>query len=153
MQNKRPEDELNPTRDPVELLGVLVELPREELHSARTALRKLLTHPDTDVRVHAFRRLLVHLGDVDAHADAVHAIGHDPEPKVRRTAAFAIASTSSENTRQEDVAALLHTLLDESERIRVRGAAYEALLLIFGRKDFPPVKQEIDLARDVDWQW
>ena len=48
---------------------------------------------------------------------------------------------------------LIGTLKDKRELEIVRGAAYEALLLLFSNNRFPPANRDIDLSRDVDWKW
>jgi hypothetical protein len=144
---------LEPWRDPLDLIDALVEIPKEELHSLRASIYTLIRHHDRDVRVHACRRLFVHLEAKEHHADAVDLLRYDSEPKVRRVAAFAVAATSSAGSRSEDVGLLTRVLLNASEALMVRGAAYEALLLLHSRRDFPPIDRDIDLARDVDWEW
>ncbi len=145
--------DLQPWREPLDLIAALVDLPREQLSDLRESLHQLIHHADRDVRTHAVRRLFVHLKDREFHHDALDLLLHDPDSHVRRVAAFAVASTSSEESRVEDIRSLLHTLCNEDEERAVRGAAYEGLLLINGRRDFPPVKRDIDFLRDVDWDW
>lgn len=144
---------LEPWNDPVDLIKALVDLPSDRLADARAQLEALTQHPDVDVRAHAFRRLFVHLKDPRLHDRAVDAMRRDPEAKVRRVAAHAIAATSRTATRQQDIRVLLQALCDDQEYLAVRGAAYESLLLIHDRKDFPPVKRDINLTTDVDWPW
>jgi hypothetical protein len=147
------EAELFPWNDPVDLIGALAQMQKEELALHRDALYRLAQHEDADVRSHAFRRLFVHLRDEEHRGVAQDAILHDPAPGVRRVAAFAIASTSSAASREDDSRLLLHSFLDSDEVIAVRGAAYEGLLLVYGRMDFPPVKRDLQLETDVDWDW
>lgn len=144
---------LSPSNDPLELLAALVDIPKAQLGHLKSNLTALLKHPDADVRVHAFRRLFVHLRDPSSRAEAVDALRQDSDPKVRRVAAHAISATSSAETRREDSARLLASLLDEKEVTAVRGASYEALLLIHGRNCFPPANREIRFEEDVDWEW
>lgn len=144
---------LEPWNDPIELVKALVDLPKERLSEAKEKLTVLIGHADVDVRVHAFRRLFVHLRDSSRHATALSALRRDPEPKVRRVAAHAISATSTVQTRAQDVSTLLQSLQDQNESVEVRGAAYEALLLLHERKDFPPANRDIDLQKDVDWTW
>ena len=145
--------DLDSWRDPVALLDALTSVRNEDLADLRDSVARLVDHDDADVRAHAIRRLFVHLKDDGRHQDAIQLLHGDPEAKVRRAAAFAVASTTSPKTRDADVRALLATFLNENEKQAVRGAAYEALLLVHHRRDFPPVKREIDFARDVDWAW
>lgn len=144
---------LDPWDDPLDIIDALIGLRREELNDLRDKLRNLLQHDDPDVRVHAVRRLFVHLEDTEYRGHAIAAVRSDPEPSVRRAAAFAVASTSSAESQIDDQRVLLHVLLNEDETSFVRGAAYEGLLLMHGRRDFPPVNREIDFLRDIDWQW
>jgi hypothetical protein len=145
--------QLDPWNDPVDLIRALVDLPRERLADARARLEVLTQHSDVDVRTHAFRRLFVHLKDPHLRDRALEALRRDPEAKVRRVAAHAIAATSGDATRQRDTRVLVDTLCNDQEYMAVRGAAYESLLLIHDRSDFPPANRDIDLATDVDWPW
>lgn len=145
--------ELGVTRPAIDLLGVLVSLAPSELSGFRDQLRALLAHDDEDVRVHSARALFVTLKEANAHTAALDCLTHDPSAKVRRVAAFGVAATSTSQTRDIDTRVLVQTVLQSGESPRVRGAAYEALLILYHRTDFPPVKREIDLDRDVDWQW
>lgn len=77
----------------------------------------------------------------------------DPAEGVRRAAAYALTATSSSATREADARELLRVFWNQEQPLIVRGAAYEALLLLYGRKDFPPGNREIDLSHDVDWEW
>ena len=145
--------DLDPWRDPLDLLDVLTSVPTKELGDLRANVAALIHHEDVDVRTHAIRRLFVHLKDPSRHEEVVLLLQTDPEAEVRRVAAFAVAATTSKSTYNGDSKVLLEALLNESEDEMVRGAAYEALLLIHNRRDFPPVKADIDFAKDVDWEW
>lgn len=147
------ENDLLPWADPDALVDALLRIPREELASLRESLLGLTEHEDRDVRTHAIRRLFVHLQDQDNRHIAIQALTHDAESHVRRAAAFGVAATSSSGTRTQDVSALAARLRDVSEDVHVRGAAYEALLLIHGRRACPPLNRAFDPARDVDWEW
>ena len=48
---------------------------------------------------------------------------------------------------------LLRALRNEHEQNEVRRAAYESLLLLYEREDFPDSLVEFDPAEDVDWLW
>jgi hypothetical protein len=95
----------------------------------------------------------VHLKDREYHHYALDAFRYDSDTKVRPAATFAISATSSPATRGEDQRALLGTLHNPNEDATVRGAAYEALLILHNRREFPPANRDIDLVRDVNWQW
>ena len=144
---------LVPTSDPVDLIGALVDLPRDQIAGVRDQLAVLADHPDVDVRLHAIRRLFVHHSDVPYRRIVVKHFECDPHPKVRRAAAYGVMATSTPETRRQDTQTLLNRLRDVLEETYVRGAAYEALLLLLGKTDFPPANRDIDLNRDVDWNW
>lgn len=146
------EDDLLPWNDPEDILRAVVSIPRDQLPELKDSLRRLLRHEDADVREHAARRLLVHLRDRESHGEAVRLLG-DPAEGVRRAAAYALTATSSSATREADARELLRVFWNQEQPLIVRGAAYEALLLLYGRKDFPPGNREIDLSHDVDWEW
>lgn len=147
------ENDLVPWAEPDDLVDALLRIRREDLPSLRDSLVPLTEHEDQDVRTHALRRLFVHLQDQNHRDIAVRAVTEDPDSHVRRAAAFAVAATSTRQTRGEDIRVLIERLLDEVEDIHVRGAAYEALLLISERQPFPPLNRTFDPGRDVDWQW
>ncbi len=139
--------------DPDDILHTLIDLQKDDYGALRDAVLDLVDHEDPDVREEAVRKIYVHWTDVPSRSKAVDALRFDPSPGVRRVAAFGVAATASDTTQGEDTRVLLQTFLNESEEIDVRGAAYEALLLLHKRREFPPVKREIDLDRDVDWNW
>ena len=68
-------------------------------------------------------------------------------------AAYGVAATSRPETLQEDVGALLEVLLDEARPREVRGAAYDALLILHRRTSFPSKRRSFEPERDVDWDW
>ncbi len=144
---------LQPWRDPDELLEYLTRAPTAELELHKSELRVLLEHEDDDVREQAVRRLFVHLRDTERREALCPLLRSDPSGSVRGGAAFGICSTSSPETKYRDAAALLQSFLDESKAVGVRQAAYESLLLMFGRADLPPGNRSIDLASDPDWTW
>jgi HEAT repeat protein len=149
----KPRYQLDPWDDPLDLLNSLVSIMRNELGGVRDKLHTLVKHSDPDVRLHAIRRLFVHLKDTSHHEDVVTAFQSDSHAEARRAAAFGIAATSTETSRPADVKVLTQQLLNENEEKWVRGAAYEALLIMHGRTDFPPPSRDIDLIKDVDWNW
>jgi HEAT repeat protein len=77
----------------------------------------------------------------------------DDEPSVRRTAAYAIAALGKESTRLADTQLLLDVLRNSSEEEDVRRAAYEGLLLLHERKDFPPINREVSARTLMQDPW
>lgn len=142
-------EDLGYWRDPDDLLRALVDATPD----LRDAVRPLVDHADSDIREEAIRKLYVSWDDRDTRDEVVRLFASDPVPEVRRTAAFGVAGTSTDRTRRDDTKVLLKTLHDPAEGLAVRGSAYEALLLMYHRAGFPPVKREIDLKDDVDWTW
>jgi len=112
----------------------------------------LLDHEDPVVREEALSLLLVKWKQHDYRPKAVAAIREDVDFGVRATAAYGIVSVSTAKSRQEDTRLLLFLLSDEDEELGVRQAAYESLLIMFGRRDFPSGKG-MNLQSDVDWEW
>ena len=145
--------DLQPWNDAEDLFRALTRIHKHQRYELQNAVRDLVNHPDEGVRTEAIRKLYVWWTDKESRDQAVAALTHDSHYGVRRVAAFGVASTSDEQTRRDDTRLLLQTFLNESEDIAVRGAAYESLLLMNGRNDFPPVKREIDPTLDVDWGW
>lgn len=146
-------DLLAPDRDPLDLLEALVALDRERLEAASASLILLTGHADSDVRLQAHRRLLVHLKSVAHHPLAVSALKSDADSEVRRVAAFGVATTSSTSTFDDDARLLAQVVRDERETAMVRGAAYEALLLLVTPPRLQPISRDVDLEQDVDWEW
>lgn len=150
--------DLQPWRDPDELLDALHKLGEQTTGLAvavdvSSAVAALLQHEDEDLRQEALRLILVQWRDHRLRSEALGVLRLDPSEAVRATAAFGIAAVSRLDTRREDVSAFLEVLLDESQPKHLRGAAYEALLIIHRKTDFPPLTREIKLMVDIDWDW
>lgn len=147
------EADLYAWNDPDDLLRALGQLSADQKDELADAVVSLVGHSDPDVREEAVRTLFVSWKDQQARDLAVNAIRSDDAPEVRSTAAYAIAATSTAATRLADIRVLLDVLTDEREQLAVRAAAYDALLILHRRPDFPSKRQEFDPHRDVDWAW
>lgn len=145
--------ELHPWHDADDLLKALYRLGKEPVDELRDAVRALLDHHDPDIREEALRVLLTRWKSRDAREHAVAAVQGDPAPQVRCAAATAIAATALPETRAHDTELLLSIVLDESENTEVRGAAYEALLIMYRERGFPPGERAFVPSTDVDWVW
>jgi HEAT repeat protein len=144
---------LSPERDALDLLESVIALGPHDLAQARSALRRLTEHGDADVRLQAHRRLLVHLKSMEDHVIAVRSVVSDSDSEVRRAAAFGVAATSGSASAHLDRHLLASVVSDATEEDAVRGAAYEALVILDGRGERQPLTRDVDLARDVDWDW
>lgn len=113
----------------------------------------LTTHYHSEVRSAALTALFVTGRICEMRPLAVNAFTSDCEESVRATAAFAIAATSSDDSRLVDVQTLLPAVKSAEEPPEVRRAAYEALLIIFRRSDFPDPVEDFNPASDIDWPW
>lgn len=135
------------------LIERLYRLQPEEARVGAAEIVDLLHHPDVDVRVAAMSALFV-TGKVGAHRGlALRALSRAKDETERAKAAMAISATSDADTRTEDIALLIRALRNELETSEVRRSAYEALLLLHGRDDFPDSLKDFDPAVDVDWIW
>lgn len=141
--------------DLLESLYALGEQTRRQPASTEltSAVAALLDHEDEDIRQEALRLLLVQWKAHQLHSEGLRLLRRDPSEDVRGTAAYGIASICADDRRPDDVRTLLEILLDESEAVHVRGAAYDALLIIHRRTTFPPMSRDLDPASDVDWEW
>jgi HEAT repeat protein len=144
---------LDPDGETNTLLRAISRLSDDKRQAASRAIANLLRHTDPDVRQEALRKLVVHWQDPNYRTDAREALLHDDDEGVRGTAAFGIACLSNEASREEDTALLLPLVKDQRLGIDLRVSAYEALLLVHGRKDLPPLTSEVNLAREIDWHW
>lgn len=153
MNNKITPEDLVRWRDPDELLQALGAISREQKEELSSAVADLLDHEDPDIREEAVRRLIVQWKDAELRPTAIEILQFDEEPAVRRTAVYGLAALSKGSTQGEDTQMLLSILFDEAGEPDLRRAAYEALMMIHGRSDIPPVNREIDLVDDVDWTW
>lgn len=140
-------------RSPPELIRALGQLQREDSESLASSVLPLLGHPEPDVRSEALSAVFV-LWRLTGHRDqAKHLLQSDRHAEVRARAAYAIASTADEETRRDDALLLVKKVEDGQESPEVRRAAYDALMLLFGRGDFPDAVREFAPERDVDWAW
>lgn len=146
-------EQLQPWLDPEDLLRSIVAVDRDEISTLADELAALVLHDDPDVREEAIRKLYTQGKNRSGRDLLLNVLRHDESTAVRETAALAIAATSSGCSRVEDARQLVRLLLDNDAPEELRGAAYEALLVLYGRRDFPSLKREVDLKTDVDWTW
>jgi hypothetical protein len=99
------------------------------------------------------RRLFIGWKDHLRRERAAEALARDESAEVRSVAAYALAATSTDITKKKDVKILLETLQDEFEDAAVRGAAYDALLILHRKPDFPTKRRCFNPEADVDWNW
>jgi HEAT repeat protein len=152
MSSVTPKD-LAPWIDPDELLQLLGRVEKSDRAVLHDAVVKLLEHEDEDVREEALRVAAIRWTLADVRDKSLEMLESDDEPAVRRTAAYAIAALATESTRQEDTGRLLEILRNSSEQEEVRRAAYEGLLLLHGRKEFPPMNREIPANKLLQDPW
>lgn len=143
--------------DPDELLSELRRLSRmpapQDAHSLSDAVSSLLEHADEEVRQEALRLLLITWKLSEFRQAALDALAFDADDDVRITAAFSVASVSRSSTSADDTRALLAVLDDVSNPVELVRAAYEGLLLVHRKIDFPPLNRSFDSKRDVNWEW
>jgi HEAT repeat protein len=150
---EEPEDIFDPARLAPVLIRSLCALKHDEVPDVATAITELLGHAAPEVRAEALSALLV-TGRLAAHRHcAVRSLSRDADEGVRARAAYGIAATTSEASRREDLALLVRVLRNAHESPEVQRAAYEGLLLMFHRPEFPDSLEEFDATRDVDWDW
>lgn len=152
MSSVTPED-LLPWNDPDELLQLLGRVEKSDRAALSVAVKTLLEHEDEDVREEALRIAAVHWALPELREKAVEMFRFDDEPSVRRTAAYAIASLAKESTRTADTGLLLDALRNSFEQEEVRRAAYESLLLLYGRKEFPPLNRDLPASTLMQDPW
>lgn len=140
-------------RSPPALIRALGQLQREDVEFVAPEVVSLLSHPEPDVRSAALSAVFVLWHLDDRRGRATEMLRTDRHAEVRASAAYAVAATSSESTRREDAMMLLRALENTNEDREVRRAAYEGLLLLFGRPDFPDAISEFDPSAHVDWDW
>jgi hypothetical protein len=136
--------------DLVKSLGRVTLDQRAELHDA---VDGLLTHDDPDVREEAVRIIGVLWKVREAHARLLNAMLRDPDAEVRGAASYAVVATTSPDSRQGDVLALLGIVRDGTQPAFVRGTAYDGLLILHHRRQFPSTAREFQPQTDVDWDW
>ena len=153
MIHRITEADLYSWNDPDELLQALGKIGKDQKSELRDAVEALLEHEDADIREEAMRTLLVIWKDQEWRERAVVAITSDDVPEVRSTAAYAVAATSTDVTRQSDIRLLLGVLKDEHAGPPVRAAVYDALLILNRKPDFATTRREFNPREDVDWDW
>lgn len=147
------EADLFPWNDPDDLLEALYGIGKEPKPELRDSVARLLEHEDPDIREEAIRILVTRWKDYSFRAHTVNALRFDADVAVRSAAAFGVASVSTEKNQAEDTRFLLAILLDESQPKNLRGAVYDALLIIYRNPAFPTKRRDFDAAQDVDWEW
>jgi HEAT repeat protein len=139
-------------RTPSALIRALGRVKREDETTLVTAVIPLLHHLEPDVRVEAFNVAFVRWRRKEHRQIAQTALKEDPDERVRSAAALGIAGTSSNDTHRSDIQLLLLVLQVDGAN-EVKRAAYEGLLLLLGRPDFPDSLVEFDPGKHVDWEW
>ena len=152
MSSVTPED-LLPWNDPDELLQLLGRVDKSDRAALHDAVKQLLEHEDEDVRNEALRVAAVYWTLADVREKSIEMLEFDIEPSVRSTAAYAIAALAKESTRLADTGLLLGVLRNDAEDEDVRRAAYEGLLLLHGRKDFPPFNRDVPASTLLQDPW
>jgi HEAT repeat protein len=144
---------LDPRRDPHLILEALYEVPKVHQPELVGVIAPLLDHCDPYVREEAIR-ILITRWKLEKYRDrAAEMLVSDEAPDVRGAAAYALGSVASNATRAEHTRLLLDTLRNRDEEPNVRGAAYDALLILHRNPAFPTKKREFDPHLDVNWQW
>lgn len=142
-----------------DLLSALYRLGAEPVPELRPALQALCDHPDPDVREEALRILATRWKAPEGRSRAIAALDGDTAHTVRSAAAIALAATSDAPTRADDTRRLLAILHDTGMDPDVRGAAYDALVILHrkgaasGKWPFPTKRRAFDPNQDVDWNW
>src|ERR1700741_2539767 len=140
-------------RTGAQLIDAIWQAYREGRRDLQDRIASLLEHDDPVVREEAIGLLLVRWADVRYRARALSLLASDTDFGVRSSAVMGLASVSTPATRKEDLQFLLQVLRDPAEDLSTRRAAYDWLLLLGGRRDFPSLQRNFDPERDVDWEW
>jgi hypothetical protein len=139
------------------------DLPADQLIRALHSLRDvsdlqdcqaalpLLSHAEADVRVAALDLIFVHWKAEQHRESAIALLLRDPAEEVRAAGAYALVATSSDESRAGDTKLLLDALTRDSAE--VKRAAYEGLLLLYRRPDFPDSLTNFDPDTAIDWEW
>jgi|SRR5215213_10986028 len=136
-----------------QLIDAIWAAYRADQRDSHGQVSLLLEHDDPVVREEAISLLLIKWRD-GRYRDAARAmLDRDSDFGVRAQAALGLAAVSTEATREEDLAILLNLLRDPGEEAETRSAAYDALLILGKRQDFPSSRSEFDPDRDIDWEW
>ncbi|HYW13390.1 MAG TPA: HEAT repeat domain-containing protein [Longimicrobium sp.] len=145
--------------DADDLLSALYRVDPTPVPELRSAVANLCDHSDPDVREEALRILATRWKDAEGRRIAVVALQADPAANVQSAAAIAVAVTSDPSTCADDTRVLLAVLRNAGIDPDVRGAAYDALVILHRRGagsgiwPFPTKQRPFDPDRDVDWQW
>jgi hypothetical protein len=145
--------DLSPWSDPDVILETLYRVPREPQRALRAAIAALLGHDDPDIREESLRILVTRWKDAEYRNRAAEMLFSDAAPNVRSAAAYALASIANESMRSSHTLFLVKSLLDEGEEPNVRGAAYDALLILHRMPAFPTKKRDFRPDIDIDRSW
>ena len=144
---------LDPRRDPHLILEALYTVPKVQQPGLVGVIAPLLDHSDAYIREEAIR-ILVTRWKLERYLDrAADMLVSDKAPDVRGAAAYALAAAATETTRVKHTRLLLDSLRNTDEEPNVRGAAYDALLILYRNPAFPTKKRDFDPDLDADWQW
>jgi len=141
------------TRSGAQLIDAMWRAFREGRSDAVARVGALVTHPSAVVRESAFALLLTHWKAAAFRPQALAALTTDEDGGVRATAVLGLASISGAATRDQDVRTLIEVLRNEREEEQPRRMAYEALLILDGRRDFPTYRRGFVPDRDFDWDF
>lgn len=141
------------SEDDGELIRALCGLSAAELDRDVARVLELTRHEVPEVRAEALSALFVRGRKSEHRARALSSLSRDADERVRAAAALGIAATSGAETLEQDVPLLVRAIRNERETEEVRRCAYEAVLLIYHRPDFPDSLRPFDADRDVDWAW
>jgi hypothetical protein len=144
--------QLGPWNDPVDLIRAITRTGDTRDEATRNRVAELLSHADADVREAALRRV-ARWRDTHYQQQIIDLLRFDQADAVRSAAAYGVVSLSSSATRAADTSALLGRLLDDVEDPEVRASAYDALLIMYGRRPPEPSEREFDAQNDIDWEW
>ncbi len=153
MSSQRDFRDLAPERDTNSLLRAIAQTSDDDELEATPLIGALLSHPDPDVRQEVLRKLAVHWKNQNYRQDVCEALTSDPDEGVRATAAFGLATLTTSETMEADTRLLLPLVRSQQSGPDLRLAAYEALLLIRGRRDLPPLDPRVDPDDVIDWKW
>lgn len=144
--------DLHPRRRPEALVRALHSLGATPSLPQVPAVVRLLSHHEPDVRVAALGVLFVEWKDSTHRSLAIDLLEHDANDEVRAAAAYAVAGTTTEETQRGDTR-LFVSALEADASSEVQRAAYEGLLIMFRRPDFPDALADFDSEKAVDWAW
>ena len=142
---------LHPEQPADVLLRAIARFPESSATEVATAMRSLLMHSDADVREEVLRRVAVHWRHIAFRNDCVSALRSDPSESVRATAAYGLAALSTSETRTSDLLSLLAVIKDSALDGALRLAAYDAALLITGRRPLPQIEPDPNASAMIEW--